>query len=127
MSECQAAVAEIEACASKVSGVVHVSLNEVPYELHVLMAMRLRERHPCLEVVLASMPPIEALAALRVGALDVVLSMEWDCRPATAAAGMTRHASPDRLVCGRSEAGRILSPMTTDPCAYATSPRSGGA
>lgn len=91
LAECEAAAAEVAACASQVSGVVRVSLNEVPYELHVLMALRLRERLPGLEVMLASMPPVEALAALRVGGLDVVLSMEWECRPAAPSAGTTRH------------------------------------
>ena len=90
LAECEAAEAEVRAYAGQVSGLVRVSLNEVPYELHVLMALRLRERHPGLEVVLTSMPPVEALAALRVGALDIVLSMEWECRPATASAGTTR-------------------------------------
>jgi DNA-binding transcriptional LysR family regulator len=91
LTECEAAVAEVDAYASEVSGIVRVSQNEVPFELHVLMALRLRERHPGLEVVLASVPPAEALAALRVGTLDVVLSMEWDCKPATPSAGTTRH------------------------------------
>jgi len=91
LAECEAAEAEVRAYAGQVSGLVRVSLNEVPYELHVLMALRLRERHPGLEVVLTSMTPGEALAALRVGGLDIVLSMEWECRPATASAGTTRH------------------------------------
>ena len=80
----------MRAYASQVSGLVAVSLNEVPYELQVQAAMKLRERHPSLEVVLVAMHPGEALPALRVGAIDIVLSMEWECRPATARAGTTR-------------------------------------
>jgi DNA-binding transcriptional LysR family regulator len=91
LAECEAAEAAVRAYASEVSGLVRVSLNEVPYELHVLMAMRLQERHPALEVLLASIPPAEALAALRVGTIDIVLSMEWECRPAALVAGTTRH------------------------------------
>lgn len=91
LSECEAAVAEVEASMSEISGRVRVSLNEVPWELHVNMAMALRERHPNLQVVLTSMEPADALAALRVGELDVVLSMEWECSPAPAVTGTTRH------------------------------------
>jgi DNA-binding transcriptional LysR family regulator len=105
LAECEAAEAEVRAYASQVNGLARVSLNEVPYELHVLMALRLRERHPGLEIVLTSMPPVEALAALRVGALDVVLSMEWECSPATASAGTTRHdLLTDRYVVALSPA-----------------------
>ena len=91
LAECEAAVAEVEAYTNDISGLVRVSLNEVPTEFHVQMALRVHERHPALEVVLTSMPPVEALGALRVGSLDVMLSMEWEGRPAMARAGSTRH------------------------------------
>jgi DNA-binding transcriptional LysR family regulator len=91
LAECEAAVAEVRAHANEISGQIGVSLNEVPYELQVLAAMKLRERYPGLEVVLFAMPPVEALAALRVGEIDIVLSMEWERRPAAPSAGTTRH------------------------------------
>jgi DNA-binding transcriptional LysR family regulator len=91
LAECEVAVAEVRAHANEISGQVGVSLNEVPYELQVLAALKLRERYPSLEVVLFAMPPVEALAALRVGEIDIVLSMEWERRPAAAIAGATRH------------------------------------
>ncbi len=91
LAECEAAVAEIAAHTDDISGLVRVSLSEVESEFHVLTAMRIRERHPALEVVLVSMPPLEALGALRAGSLDIVLSMEWEGRRATAIAGTTRH------------------------------------
>jgi DNA-binding transcriptional LysR family regulator len=91
LAECEAAVAEVEAYGNDISGLVRVSLNEVATELHVLMAMRVQERHPALEVALVSMSPTEALGALRVGSIDVILSMEWEGRPATERVGVTRH------------------------------------
>ena len=91
LAECEAAVAEVERYANDISRLVRVSLNEVATEFHVQMAMRVRERHPALEVALVSMPPDEAWGALRVGSLDIMLSMEWEGRPATARAGATRH------------------------------------
>jgi DNA-binding transcriptional LysR family regulator len=91
LEECEAAVAEVEAYGNDVSGLVRVSLNEIPYEFHVLMAKRVQQRHPGLEVTLVSMSPTEALGALRVGSIDVILSMEWEGRPATERAGVTRH------------------------------------
>jgi DNA-binding transcriptional LysR family regulator len=91
LAECEAAVAEVEAYGNDVSGLVRVSLNEVAYEFHVLMAQRVQECHPALEVTLVSMAPTEALGALRVGSIDVILSMEWEGRPAAERAGVTRH------------------------------------
>lgn len=91
LAECEAAVAEIAAHNGDISGLVRVSLSEVEYEFHVLTAMRVQERHPALEVVLVSMPPLEALGELRAGSLDIMLSMEWEGRRATAIAGTTRH------------------------------------
>jgi DNA-binding transcriptional LysR family regulator len=110
LAECEAAVAEVRAYANEVSGQVGVSLNEVPYELQVLVALKLRERYPGLEVVLVAMPPAEALAALRVGAIDIVLSMEWECRPAAPSAGTTRHdLLTDRYVVALSPAHPLAS------------------
>jgi DNA-binding transcriptional LysR family regulator len=91
LAECEVAVAEVTACAGEIGGLVKLSQNEVPYELHALTVLRLRERQPALEVDIVSMEPSEALAALRVGELDIVLSMEWECRPATPHAGTVRH------------------------------------
>ena len=91
LAECEAAVAEVKALAGDVGGLVMISQYEVPFELHAQAILKIRARHPALEVVLVSMEPAEALAALRIGELDIVLSMEWECRPATASAGTTRH------------------------------------
>jgi DNA-binding transcriptional LysR family regulator len=91
LAECEAAVAEVDALVGEISGLVRVSQNEVPFELHAQAVLKLRERYPGLDVVVISMEVSEALAALRVGELDIVLSMEWECRPATSRAGTVRH------------------------------------
>jgi DNA-binding transcriptional LysR family regulator len=91
LAECEAAVAEVEACTNDVSGLVRISLNEVAFEFHVMLAMRLQERHPALQIALVSMSPAEALGALRVGSLDIMLSVDWEGDPAAIRAGTTRH------------------------------------
>ena len=91
LAECESAVAEVKALAGEVGGLVRISQNDIPFELHALAVFKIRKRHPSLDVVVVSMEPAEALTALRVGELDIVLTMEWECRRATASAGTTRH------------------------------------
>ena len=89
LSDCEAAVAEVQSFSDEVTGVVTVSILETTAN-PALMALKERTRHPALKVVLVSMDPADALSALRAGGIDVALADDWSCLPAPASKGTVR-------------------------------------
>ena len=89
LADCEAALAEVRSFAGEVAGTVTVSILETTANPG-LMVLRERSRHPELDVVLVSMHPVDALAALRAGEIDVALADDWDCLPTPLSEGITR-------------------------------------
>lgn len=89
LTDCEAAMAEVQSFSSEVAGSVTVSILETAANPG-LAVLKERSRHPALKVVLVSMHPTDALAALRAGEIDIALADDWDCLPAPASRGTTR-------------------------------------
>jgi len=89
LSACEEAVAAVSSFSSEISGIVRMSILETAANPGYVL-LRERERHPGLKLMLISMHPLDALAALRVGEIDIALSHDWECQPAPAAIGTTR-------------------------------------
>jgi len=89
LTDCEAAVADVQSFSSEITGTVTVSILETTANPG-LMVLKERSRHPELKVILVSMHPIDALAALRAGEIDVALADDWSCLPAPASKGTTR-------------------------------------
>jgi DNA-binding transcriptional LysR family regulator len=90
LADCEAAVADVQSVASEISGTVRISIIETAGQVVARPAIQLRKRHPDLDIVLVSMRPFRSLPALRAGELDIVISNDWDCMPATASVDMSR-------------------------------------
>lgn len=92
LAECEAAVADAQATAATVSGLVRLSVFQTAAQSMALPALlALRRDHPALRVLTSDLEPVRAVPALKAGQLDIALSSEWDFVPVPADAGIDRH------------------------------------
>lgn len=91
LADCEAAVSDLEALANGVVGDVRVSAFPSAAQAILVPALAaLRIQHPDLAVLANDLEPHEAMPALKVGDLDVVLSHEYTTMPSYSDPGLER-------------------------------------
>lgn len=82
LSECEAAVADLEALSGEVTGTVRVAAFTTAQHHFLLAALQLlRERYPALAVRVTDLEPHLAMPALKSGAFDLVVAHEYNLHP----------------------------------------------
>ncbi len=91
LADCEAAVADLEALADGVVGDVRVSAFPSAAQAILVPALAtLRAEHPDITVLANDLEPHEAMPALKIGELDLVLSHEYNTMPAYSDPGLER-------------------------------------
>src|SRR4051794_618787 len=86
------AEADLAATAGTVAGRARIAtFQSVALELALPMMQRLRTEAPCLRMELVEAEPEEAIPALALGDLDLVLGDEWQHQPLRLPTGLDRH------------------------------------
>jgi len=91
LADCEAALADLEAESGAVTGIVRVSAFATAAQAFLLPALGLlRERFPSLTVNATDLEPHESMPALKSGALDLVVSHEYNLLPPYSDPGVDR-------------------------------------
>jgi DNA-binding transcriptional LysR family regulator len=92
LADCELALADLETFTEEVSGTVHLSAFQTAAQAIAVPAVAtLRRRYPGLEVLVSEVDPLDSIAALKAGRLDMALSHEWDLLPMPPDPGIDRH------------------------------------
>jgi DNA-binding transcriptional LysR family regulator len=91
LAECEEALAGVASLSQEVSGTVRVSLIDLAGRMMLQTVLEARIHYPALKVIPVSAPPSRALAGLRTGDFDIVLSNDWERFPVVTSPDTARH------------------------------------